>query len=139
MTKLRKKSIKEYFISNCNLNRSPKHFWNTIKPFMSTKYSSQNGNITLFENDRIQNNTQDVCNIFNSHFSTCANSIGHSQPLSDSDSIRDIISVFDKHSSVASIKANSSEKLLISQKLPMTKSLNFFQKLILKNLPGLIR
>ena len=104
VTKLRKKSIKQYFESNCNFDRSPVHFWNTIKPFMSNKISAQDGNITLFENDKIVNNKQDVCDIFNNHFATCANSIGHSAPLTDSESIHDIVSQFENHSSILSIK-----------------------------------
>ena len=106
VTKLRRHSIKQYFELNCNCanNSTPKNFWNTIKPFMSNKTSSQNNNITLFENDRIINDPKEVCNIFNSHFANCAKSIGFSEPLSDSETIDDIVSQFENHPSIKSIK-----------------------------------
>ena len=71
---------------------------------MSNKTSSQNNNITLFENDRIINDPKEVCNIFNSHFANCAKSIGFSEPLSDSETIDDIVSQFENHPSIKSIK-----------------------------------
>ena len=111
VTKLRKISIRQYFERNCNLNTSPVHFWNAIKPFMSNKLSSQNENISLFENDRIVNDPQEVCNTFNSHFANCANSIGFSEPLKDSESVHDIVSQFKNHSSITSIK----DKKFVSQ------------------------
>ena len=55
---------------------------------MSSKNTSQNSCLSLFENDKIVNNTDEVCNIFNSHFATCANSFGHSDRLSDSEDVK---------------------------------------------------
>ena len=49
VTKLRRKSLNEYFRMNCN-NTSGNTFWSSVKPFMSDKAHFQNGNISLFEN-----------------------------------------------------------------------------------------
>ena len=70
---------------------------------MSYKYSSQNGCISLFENERIINDTNEVCNIFNSHFATCANAIGHSDHLTDTESIASILKSLENHPSVSLI------------------------------------
>ena len=102
VTKLRKQSIKQYFTAQCDMNK-PTQFWKIIKPFMSNKSPSQNGCITLFENGKIVNNTQEVCNIFNSHFASCANSIGFSDPLIADDCINSISDAFETHPSIQSI------------------------------------
>ena len=73
---------------------------------MSKNGASQNGCLTLYENDRIVNDDEDVCDIFNNHFATCANSIGVSEPLIDSDNILDIVESFKGHVSIQAIKNN---------------------------------
>ena len=102
VTKLRKQSIKQYFTAKCDMNK-PTQFWKIIKPFMSDKNPSQNGCITLFENGKIVNDTQEVCNMFNSHFASCANSIGCSDPLKDDECINTISETFENHPSIQSI------------------------------------
>ena len=104
VTKLRNKSIRHYFSKNCNLDKSSTKFWKIIKPFMSQKSSPQNGCITLFDNEKIVNDPKEVCNIFNSHFSSCANHIGCSKPISDSDCMNSISDSFQTHPSIRSIK-----------------------------------
>ena len=51
-------------------------FWRTIKPFMSDKSASHDKNIILQENDKIITNTQEICEIFNTYFTTVANNFG---------------------------------------------------------------
>ena len=104
VTKLRKKSIKCYFSNNCNIDKtSSTQFWRVIKPFMSHKSSSQNGCITLFDDEKIVSDSKDVCNIFNSHFASCANHIGYSQPITDSECMNLISGSFENHHSISSI------------------------------------
>ena len=100
VTKLRKKSIRQYFLKNCDIKNPSTHFWKTIKPFMSQKIVSQNGSISLYEDDKIVSDANDVCNIFNSHFATCANSIGHSVPLTPLESGASISESYNNHPSI---------------------------------------
>ena len=71
VTKLKAKSMADYFSQRCSaqhLKRNPWKFWDTIKPFMTNKSKSCNENITLKHNGKIGNNPNDVCDIFNDHF-----------------------------------------------------------------------
>ena len=43
---------------------------------MSDKSASHDKNIILQENDKIITNTQEICEIFNTHFTTVANNFG---------------------------------------------------------------
>ena len=53
------------------------------------------------------NDDKEICNVFNDHFSTCANSIGVSQPLANSDSLTAIAESFKDHPSILAIKNNT--------------------------------
>ena len=108
VTKLRKRSINTYFSLKCNINNPRTQFWKAIKPFMSQKSSSQNGCITLYDNDNIINNNQEVCDIFNKHFVSVANDIGQSDPLSENETMADIVHSFENHPSITAIKEQMS-------------------------------
>ena len=91
VTKLRKKSINTYFSLNCNVKNQRTQFWKAIKPFLSQKSTSQNGCISLFESGSIVNNTEEVYGIFNEHFASVANDIGHSETLLENETMYEII------------------------------------------------
>ena len=107
VTKLRKRSINKYFEMNCNKSNSSGQFWKIIKPFMFKSGASQNGCFTLYDNDKIVNDDKEICDIFNDHFATCANSIGISQPLADSDTLATVSESFKHHPSILAIKNNA--------------------------------
>jgi hypothetical protein len=54
VNKIKKQSIRNYFIERC----AGKHFWPTIKPFLTNKGSHFAKDIILCENDNIINNNQ---------------------------------------------------------------------------------
>ena len=110
VTKLRNKSIKQYFIANCDPKKSPGMFWKVIKPFISNKVSSQNVCISLHENDTIVHDNLEVCNIFNNHFLSSANLIGSKDPIKDSEWVDDITAGLEKHTSVACINDQNLSK-----------------------------
>ena len=62
-----------------------KHFWPPVKPFLSNKCQQKQSDIILVENDKIINNTQEVCNVFNGHFSTVADGIGQDTVFDEQD------------------------------------------------------
>ena len=103
VSKLRAKSINNYFAMNCN-NVSGNAFWNSVKPFMSHKSHSKNEYISLYENNRIVNDKVQVANMFNDFFVSSADSIGNPDHLSDNDMISHIINMYDSHASILEIK-----------------------------------
>ena len=76
VTKLKKKSMKNYFLERCTGGCKNSNFWSTMKPFFSKKCYGGEQKIVLCEDDKIVNNTKDVTECFNNFFSTVANSIG---------------------------------------------------------------
>jgi hypothetical protein len=77
VTKLKKKSMKNYFLERCSGGAKTCNFWTTIKPFFSKKCNSGEQKIILCENNKIINDAKEVSENFNSFFSTVADKIGH--------------------------------------------------------------
>lgn len=75
VTKLKKKAIKDYFIERCAGGPQSKDFWPTIKPFLG-KNNEHCREICLLDDDKVVSEPQDVCEIFNNHFSKVAQDIG---------------------------------------------------------------
>jgi hypothetical protein len=71
-TKLIRESIGPYFVARCNSkSKTSSRFWTTVRPFMGKKGSKVSDNaISLEENGVLINNTKDVCNIFNEHYTS---------------------------------------------------------------------
>jgi hypothetical protein len=66
VNKIKKQSIRNYFIERCAGGPKSKHFWPTIKPFLTNKGSHFAKDIILCENDNIINNQTEVAETFNS-------------------------------------------------------------------------
>jgi adenosyl cobinamide kinase/adenosyl cobinamide phosphate guanylyltransferase len=76
VTKLKKRSVRTYFLERCIGGHKANNFWHTVKPFLSKKSTGGQQKIVLMENDVILNDKKDVCDTFNSFFINVANDIG---------------------------------------------------------------
>ena len=93
--------------SKCNENSDAKQFWNCIKPFLSNK-SNSHRNIILQEEDKIIADRHDVCDVFNTYFSTIAETIGQPDQIcmENEDYLNAIFERHKNHPSVIAIKEN---------------------------------
>ena len=98
---LRKKSLSTYFSKNCTSKN--KSFWSTVKPFMTDKNATKNGNIILRKSEEIVVNDKDVAEIFNTYFSTVASSIGFPDSI---ESATKAIAKHQHHPSVLKIRGS---------------------------------
>ncbi len=64
---MRKHAIRDYFMSKCKPDASPKDFWNAVGPFLTSKNRSQQ-NIILKEDDRIVTDVPELCELFMNFF-----------------------------------------------------------------------
>jgi hypothetical protein len=71
VTKLKKRSVRTYFLERCIGGHKANNFWHTVKPFLSKKSTGGQQKIVLMENDVILNDKKDVCDTFNSFFYKC--------------------------------------------------------------------
>jgi len=76
VTKLKRKSVNTYFQERFAGGQKSKHFYSTVKTFLSKKSTGCQQKIVLVDNDKILNNTKDVCDTFNTFFVNVANDIG---------------------------------------------------------------
>ena len=76
VNKIKRKSIREYFIERCVGGPKQKDFWPTIKPFITNKGSYFENNIILTDDDRIINDQNEVAETFNEFFVNVAKDIG---------------------------------------------------------------
>ena len=60
VTKLKRKSMKTYFLERCSGGTKSGDFWKTIKPFFSKKGSNGEQKIVLNESDKIVNDQKEV-------------------------------------------------------------------------------
>ena len=65
VTKVKRKSINQYFIERCLGGCKTKDFWPTVKPFLTNKGTIVNKDTILYENEKLVNDQQEVCDIFN--------------------------------------------------------------------------
>jgi hypothetical protein len=101
VTKLKRKSINTYFQERCTGGQKSKHFYTTVKPFLSKKSTGSQQKIVLVENDKIVNNTKDICDTFNTFFVNVADDIG-----------KDVIFNGNSHPSILRIKNNTQHNTL---------------------------
>ena len=76
VTKLRKKSIRNYFFERCSGGPKSKDFWPTIKPFLSWKSTKSSTNINLSHENKIVTDPKQVSEIFNDYYIHVADDIG---------------------------------------------------------------
>ena len=70
-----KSSVNTYFRKECENRDSNKKFYETVKPFLSDKYSCGNNEIILKENDKIVSDPPEVADIFNAFYGSIADYI----------------------------------------------------------------
>ena len=107
VSKLKAVSMHSYFKTRCNkhnLTNNPSEYWNTIKPFMTDKYKSKGSAITIQIQEGVINDPKKVGNAFNEYFSNVALNIGNEGPLTDLESIDDILCKYDDHDSIKCIR-----------------------------------
>jgi hypothetical protein len=68
VTKLKRKSFNTYFQERCSGGQKSKHFYATVKPFLSKKSTGSQQKIVLVEND--------ICDTFSTFFVNVAYDIG---------------------------------------------------------------
>ena len=95
VNKLRRQSVRNYFVERCTDGPKQKDFWPTIKPFLTNKGRHFENNIILCNNDEIINNQSDVAEIFNNYFVNVAIGIGSES-----------CNVGDNHPSIQAIREN---------------------------------
>jgi orotidine-5'-phosphate decarboxylase len=120
VTKLKRKSINTYFQERCTGGQKSKHFYTTVKPFLSKKSTGSQQKIVLVENDKIVNNTKDICDTFNTFFVNVANDIG-----------KDVIFDGNSHPSILKIKNNTQHNTLFDFKPTDVDTIN---KLVICNI-----
>ncbi|XP_062612802.1 uncharacterized protein LOC134274545, partial [Saccostrea cucullata] len=95
VTKLKNKSVNNYFLERCTGGPKSKDFWPTIKPFLTNKGSCAQKDTVLLENDVIETDQSKIPGIFNDFFVNVAKNIGNSNLSTD-----------DNHPSVKAIREN---------------------------------
>jgi hypothetical protein len=95
VNKLRRQSIRNYFVERCTGRPRQNYFWSIIKPFLTNKGSHFENNIILCNNDEIINNQSDFAEIFNNYFVNVAKDIGSESCTVD-----------DNHPSIQAIREN---------------------------------
>jgi hypothetical protein len=81
VTKLRRESIKNYFLERCSGGPNSKDFWPTIKPFLTNKGLRSDATITLCNDDKIVTDQREVGELFNSHYVNIASDIGSGRSI----------------------------------------------------------
>jgi hypothetical protein len=111
VTRLRRMSIRNYFKEKTYGVRNSKEFWKIIKPFISDKNGAADENIILRENGKLITNPMDVCNTFNTFFTSVADSIGFPDTIPHDISGKELIkSIYEKYSKHPSIIAINSHR-----------------------------
>jgi hypothetical protein len=123
VTKLKKNSMKTYFLERCTGGTKNVNFWKTVKPFFSKKKcNSGDQNIILYEDNKIVNDTCEVSEKFKTFFSTVTDKIGE-----------DIVYDPATHPTIVEIKNHVDvEKNVEFQHITTDKIENFLDKINIK-------
>ena len=78
VTKLKRQAIKLYFAERCGGGTKSSDVWSAISPFLTNKVLQCGDNIAISENGKIQTDTSEICEKFNSFFVNIAKIIGNS-------------------------------------------------------------
>ncbi len=79
----------------CNFSKSSKEYFDAVSPFMNNKCRSSR-NIILKENYQIITYTTELCEIFSTFFSWCANNIGQPGEI-DMSELDFLTNIIDRH------------------------------------------
>ena len=96
VTKLKRKSANQYFLERCLGGSKTKDFWSTVKPFLTNKGTHFQKDTILFEEGKLVNDQQEICDIFNNFFVNVAKNIGENS-----------IPVNSQHPSITKIQENN--------------------------------
>ena len=107
-TAINKQSKLTYLRERCDSGSKKQSFWKTIKPFMSDKSASRGYQIKHQEGDKIISDTDEICEIFNSYFTSVANNIGFDDNIPPhfftDDGFSAMINKHDLHPSIVKIR-----------------------------------
>ena len=111
-TSIRRQSIKNYFLERCKDGHSNKDFYKTIKPFLSSRFKTDN-NLMIDNGGKILTNPKDVANCMNDYYIQIANEIGSDNNIpviTDFSSTTEFVTAskdyFTNHPSITNIKDN---------------------------------
>ncbi len=104
---MRRKAIKDYLLSKFKPGASSKEVFDAVGYFMNNKCRLQR-NIILKEDDQIITDTNELCEIFSTFFSSCANNIGQPDEIdmSELDFLMNIINRHKNHKSILAIRVH---------------------------------
>ena len=105
---LKRSSLHNYFDERCNKpsNNNGKTFWNTMKPFLSSKDTNQ-PYTNIMKDGNIISNQREVCNEFNDFFINIAcdpQDCVTPDNVSNMEGLRATISKYEQHPSIACIR-----------------------------------
>jgi hypothetical protein len=110
VTRIRRQSIRSYFVSKTDGVTNSRQFWKIMKPFVSDKNSVSDDSIILRENDELITDSTEVCKVFNNYFVNVAETIGFKDEIpflsSSNDIFNHIITKYCNHPSIIAIKTN---------------------------------
>ena len=126
VNKLKKNSMKNYFLERCSGGSKPCDFWKTMEPFFSKKSNSGEQKLVLNENSKIVNDTKQVTEHFNTFFSTVTEKIGNGVAYDQS-----------THSSILEIRKHSNPDISFEfQKTTTEKIEKIVNKINIKKATG---
>ena len=117
-TAINKQSKLTYFRERCDGGPKNQSFLKTIKPFMSDKSLSHGKQVILQEGDKIISDTNEICEIFNTYFTSVANNIGFDDSIPPDfyteDGFSAMINKHSLHPSIVKIKENISSDFMFN-------------------------
>ena len=103
VTLIKREEIKKYFAEKCQGSTKNKDFWKAVKPIFS-KTKTKSDNIPLRHDNKIITDSSQVCEIFNTFFSSIGSEIG--SPENNDRNVETIITGYENHPSILMIRNN---------------------------------
>ena len=117
-TSINKQSKLIYFREICYGGPQNQSFWKTIKPVISDKSLTHGKQVNRQEGDKIISDTNEICEIFNTYFTSVANNIGFDESIQPDFCTEDAFSaMINKHCldpSMIKINENISSDLMLN-------------------------
>ena len=128
VNKLKRQSIKIYFDRHCNnMNDDSVNFWKTVKPYFTNSSRSSNQCITLFNENRIENDQRIVANLLNEYFVNIADHLSEDVDVSTL-TIEELNNKYMNHPSVLGIKQFMNKKNLCNFNICAVTTEQLFKK-----------
>ena len=107
-----------YFRERCDGGPKNQSFWKIITPFMSDKSLTHGKQVILQEDDKIISDTNEICEIFNTYFTSVANNIGFDDNIPPDfyteDGFSAMINKHCLHPSIVKIKESISSDIMLN-------------------------